>query len=451
MRKPSLFSLLAAFGLAGLVGCGDGGPASGQRPGSPDGQTRGARSGGAEGMAGGLGREHPTAAVPVEVAVVERREISSYLETNGTLEAEDEVDLVARVTAPIVELSVEEGMEVKRGQVLARLDDRELRARAEVSRVNLNEAEQAHERAVSLRNNQLISPEEFDAAFTRLETARAQYESDRILLGYTEIIAPFDGLIVARYVNYAEHVSSGTPMFRISDFDPLLCPIQVPERDMPKLRPGQEAYLTLEAWPEERFSAKVLRIRPVVDAATGTVKVTLEVESRGRLRPGMFARVFVQTETRQDTLVIPKRALSLESIGDTVYVADGEVASRRDVKLGFQEGDLVEIVDGVSEGERIVVIGQDGLSEGTPIQVLGPVGQARAEQMAGIRMGREENSPRESGGSTGPSAAGRPDFSKMTPEELERAREIMRARGLSEDEIEKRIRRAGGDSGSRAY
>jgi membrane fusion protein (multidrug efflux system) len=308
--------------------------------------------------------------VPVEVAPVERRQISSYIETNGTLEAENEVDLVARVTAPIVDLKVEEGMQVDKGQILARLDDSELRARTEISRATLDEAEQVFGRAESLKDNQLISPEEYDQVVTRLETARAQAESDRIQLGYTEIRAPFAGLIVNRYIHYAEQVNTGMPLFRISDFNPLLCPIQIPERDLPKVQIGQQAYLTLEGWPEERFPAKVLRVRPVVDSATGTVRVTLEVETKGRLRPGMFARVFVQTETRADALVVPRKALSLESIGDTVYVVESDTASRRDVHLGFKEGDFVEVLSGISEGERVVVVGQDGLSDGTPIQVL---------------------------------------------------------------------------------
>ena len=85
-------------------------------------------------------------------------------------------------------------------------------------------------------------------------------------------------------------------------------------------------------------------------------------------------RVFIQTETRPDALVVPKSALSLESIGDTLYVAEGGVAARRDVQLGFKEGDSVEVLSGVSEGESVIVVGQDGLSDGTPIQVLSDLG-----------------------------------------------------------------------------
>lgn len=419
--------------------------ADGRRPSGKQGASS-SHTGGPPG-AGGPGEGRPAAAVPVEVSKVVRRSISSYIETNGTLEAENEVDLVARVTAPVVELTVEEGMQVDKGQILARLDDSELRARAEISRATLEEAEQVFGRAESLKENQLISPEEYDQVVTRLETARAQSESDRIQLGYTEIRAPFAGLVVTRYIHFAEQVNSGMPLFRISDFNPLLCPIQIPERDIPKVRIGQQAYLTLEAWPEERFPAKVLRIRPVVDAATGTVRVTLEVETKGRLSPGMFARVFVQTETRSEAMVIPRSALSLESIGDTVYVAQGEIASRRDVELGFKEGDSVEVLSGVSEGEQIVVVGQDGLSDGTPIQILSGLGDDPAAEPETASSGSER---RPASGDMPRGPDGRPDFSRMTPEQLERVKESMRSRGMSDEQIEERIRGAGGKAAQKS-
>jgi len=376
---------------------------------------------------------------------VRRSSISSYIETNGTLEAENEVDIVARVAAPIVELHVEEGMEVSKGQILARLDDSEIKSQSEISRVNLKEAELSNERAKTLRDSQLVSPEEFEQTQTRVETARAQYESDRIQLSYTEIRAPFGGLIISRYIDLAQQVNPGSQLFRISDFKPLLCPIQVPERDLPKLRLGQKAYLTFEGWPGERFTAEVLRIRPVVDAATGTVRVTLDVDARGRLRPGMFARVYVETESRDNTLVIPKAALSLESIGDTVYVAAGDSASRRSVTLGFREGDSVEVLSGVEEGESVIVVGQDGLSEGTPVNVLAVDGVQVAQKAdPATSQGQAEEVHGPGGAAEMPRGPdGRPDFSQMTPEQLERAKEMMRSRGMTDEQIEERLKRAG--------
>lgn len=388
---------------------------------------------------GGPGGGSAPVAVPVEVVAVERRGISTFIETNGVLEAENEVDLVARVSAPIVELLAEEGMAVRKGQTLARLDDEELRAQVEISRVALNEATLNYERAKELNSGQLISVEEYERANAAFESARAQLAAGRIQLEYADIRAPFDGLIVARYIDLAQQVSPNTPMFRISDFDPLLCPIQVPERELPRLRDGQRAYLTLEPWPDERFEASVLRIRPVVDAATGTVKVTLIVRGEGKLRPGMFARVFVETARRPDTLVIPKAALSLDSIGDTVYVADGAKASRREITLGFREGGYVEVRQGVAENEAIIVVGQDGLSDGTPIQVLGSA-LADAAQSVSERSPRAE---RLAGAGRPERSGGRPDFASMSPEQLERVKARMRERGMSEEQIAERLGSAG--------
>jgi hypothetical protein len=142
-------------------------------------------------------------------------------------------------------------------------------------------------------------------------------------------------------------------------------------------------------------------------------------------------------------MVVPRSALSLESIGDTVYVAEGDTASRREVQLGFKEGDFVEVLSGVSEGEEIVVVGQDGLSDGTPIQILSGLGEGNASEPQDAASGA---GPQSAFGDIPRGPEGRPDFSRMTPEQLERAKEIMRTRGLSEEQIEERIGGAGGQA-----
>lgn len=433
MSLRSLLVALTAVAMVATVGCG------GEDSGGHGGQGGGRPGGG--GMPAGAGRGSASA-VPVEVTPVVRRAISSFIETNGALEAENEVDIVARTSGPIVELAVEEGDLVQKGQTLARLDDREARARLEISRVTLNETRLAYERAQNLQTETLISSEEFERARSAFESASAQVEQDQIQLDYTHITAPFGGLIIARYIKFANQISSNQPLFRVSDFDPLLCPIQVPERELAKLRLGQRAYLTVEPWPGERFEARVLRISPVVDSATGTIKVTLETRPQGKLRPGMFSRVYVETDTRGNALVIPKAALSLESIGDTVYVVDGDVASRREIELGFAEGDFVEARSGIEEGDRVVVVGQDGLSDGTPIQVLqqgeaAPAPPARTAQSEGGPPGGPPGSPRGKG-----KGGRRFDPSQMTPEQIERAKEAMRARGMSEEQIKERLKGA---------
>ena len=366
------------------------------------------------------------------------RPISQYLETNGTLEAENDVALVARTSGPIVEILVEEGVPVTTGQLLARIDADEIRAQLEIARFNRAEAELALERARRSFEAELISTELFDQSKSRFDVAQAQVRSTEVQLGYTDIEAPFDGLIVERHVKYAQHVQNGATLFRISDFDPLQCPIQVPEKDLARLQVGQPAFLTVEAYPDQRFEAYVLRVSPVVDSGTGTIKVTLEVRTKGKLRPGMFASVFLETDRHDRALVVPKSALVLESIGDTVYVKEGEVARRREVRLGYDEAEVVEVVEGLSPGDEVIVLGQDSLSDGTPVYVLEGT-TTRAETRAAPPEAQRSTAVDGPAAAHGEQRQGAPDPSQMTPEMLETIKERMRSRGLSDAEIEQRI------------
>lgn len=480
-QKIGAVLLIAALGVAG-IGCGQSNaepagenPRAGQ--GGPGGGRPGGRGGGPPGgFPGGIpgfGGAAASSAIPVRVTSVIRRDIADYLETNGSLEAENEVDIVARTDGPVVELNVEEGDFVRAGQVLARIDAAEIEAQLGIARVNLAEAELVWNRAQSSYREEVISQEAYDLAKSNFAAAAAQIVGTEILLDYTVIQAPFDGLIIERVIKNAEHVSNNARLFRISDFDPLLCPIQLPEKDLPRLELGQTAYLTVEAYPGARFPARVLRISPVVDPATGTVKVTLEVQAQGRLRPGMFASVFVETDIHENALVVPKQALVLESTSDTVYVAmdDGEggtVARRRSLELGYEESDSLEVLSGLSEGEDVVILGQDNLSDQTPVRIderegpaAGPttftslpapgagtparVANAQAAPAAGSATTAEQAAPQaRPPGGPGALRGGPPggfDPSQLTPERIEMMKARMKERGMSEEQIDQMIER----------
>ena len=481
-RSAGALLLIAAV-AAGGIGCGQSNAdAGGENPragqGGPGGRPGGGRGGGPPGgFPGGFpgfgGPPGGASAIPVRVTSVIRRDIADYLETNGSLEAENEVDIVARTTGPIVELNVEEGDFVREGQVLARIDAAEIEAQLGIARVNLAEAELSWNRAQSSYREEVISQEAYDLARSTFESAAAQIVGTEILLDYTVIRAPFDGLIIERVIKNAEYVGSNARLFRISDFDPLLCPIQLPEKDLPRLELDQPAYLTVEAWPGLRFPARVLRISPVVDAATGTVKVTLEVQAQGRLRPGMFASVFVETDVRENAIVVPKQALVLESTSDTVYVAvdDGEggtVARRRELELGYEESDSLEVISGIAEGEDVVIIGQDNLSDRTPITIDEREGPQAAPTMLTSMpaVDAESAAPAGSGGAGAQAAGGasagqavpgqRPpgapggfrggppggfDPSQLTPERMEAMRARMKERGMSDEQIDQMMER----------
>ena len=461
-RSAGALLLIAAVAAAG-IGCGQSNAeAGGDNPragrggpgGGPGGRGGGPPGGFPGGFPPGFGGAAPAAVIPVRVTSAIRRDIADYLETNGSLEAENEVDIVARTTGPIVELNVEEGDFVRAGQVLARIDAAEIEAQLGIARVNLAEAELSWNRAQSSYREEVISQEAYDLARSTFESAAAQIVGTEILLDYTVIRAPFDGLIIERVIKNAEHVATNARLFRISDFDPLLCPIQLPEKDLPRLKLDQPAHLTVEAWPGTRFPARVLRISPVVDAATGTVKVTLEVQAQGRLRPGMFASVFVETDVHENAIVVPKQALVLESTSDMVYVAaddgqGGTVARRRELELGYEESDSLEVLSGLSEGEDVVIVGQDGLSDQTPISVDEREGPAAAPTMftsmpAGTEAAGQAVPAPPGPGGPGGVRGGPPggfDPSQMTPERMEMMRARMKERGMSDEQIDQMMER----------
>ncbi|MCZ6794571.1 MAG: efflux RND transporter periplasmic adaptor subunit, partial [Planctomycetota bacterium] len=423
--------------------------------------------GGGGGRGRGRGRGGPfvfrpssqTAAVPVRVEPVSRRQISQYLESNGILEAENEVDIVARVSGPIVELKVEEGMEVAKDRLLARIDDREYKNQVASATVGRKEAKLLFERAQEGWDSQVISREEYDLARTKLEAAETVLESAQIQFDYTEIRAPFGGLIVIRYIKQAEYVVVNAQLFRISDFNPLLCPIQVPEKELRRLRVGQRAYINVEAFPEEKFAARVLRVSPVVDAATGTFKVTLEADGQKKLRPGMFASVFLETDVHENALVIAKAALVLDSIGDTVFISANDVAARKEVKLGFRGAAFVEVLEGLEEGDQLIVLGQEGLSDGTPVTLLGDKsaetaaadggpesgpGDVRGEGPDGERPGRGRSGGpggRRGGRRGMMSPEMRERIQNASPEELEQIKKVLRERGVPAERIDASIER----------
>ena len=440
-------SLLTAILLpVTLVGCGGGGADhAAAAAGNRGGRERGAR----RAFGRGVGKA-PSAAVPVQVAPVVRRSISSYIETNGVLEAENEVDVVARIGGPVVRLETEEGRQVRKGQLLALIDDREAKAELDVATVNRDDAKLAFERTKTSFAQGLVSREAYDTAASKLKSAQAQLESAKLKLDYTRIRAPFNGLVVKRYIKLATNVSVGTPLFRVSNFTPLLCPIQVPEKELSKVRVGQRAMLRVEAFGDRAFPARVLRISPVVDASTGTFTVTLEAGAHGKLRPGMFASVALETEVHDRALVIPKSALVLDSIGDTVFVKSGGKAARREVRLGFRDRGDVEVLQGLKEGEQVIVLGQEGLSNGTPVTVLSEQPPSQAASSVGPEPG-----DRGASGDTrtvSPGLGGRipPRFLERlrtaSPKDLERIKKRMRDRGMSNAQIERLVRRARGKS-----
>ncbi len=309
--------------------------------------------------------------IPVNVASITRGPVSSYITSTGNLVSENEVQILAESEGRITDLLVEEGDRVTKGQVLAVLvrDDAEIALRkAELKATN---AELARGRADRLVAQDLMSHEVFEDIRMEDEIARQELAEARWRLAKTEIRAPFGGRITGRIIQLGHHCKLTDHLFTIADFDPLITLLYLPEKDILGLREGRDVRITLKANDSIDFAGRIRQISPVVDTATGTVKVTVEaVNPPQDVRPGTFVTIDIVRETHEKALLVPREAVIRELQEAYVFVARGDVAEKRPVSLGLEEGDYIEALDGVESGDQVIVAGQGGLKDGTSIKIL---------------------------------------------------------------------------------
>lgn len=322
-------------------------------------------------------KEEGKAAVPVSVAAVTQGTVSSYLSATANIVPDNEVEVLAEAEGRVSRLAAEEGDHVAKGQVLVTLDRGDHEIAFNKAKLKSQNALLAYERGEKMVRESLISQEAFDKMTMDHEVARQELAEAEHRLSKTSIRAPFAGRITLRGVENGQHVRPGDKLFTIADFEPLVARIYLPEKDVLGLKVGQEVKLTLKAADSVRFAGRIRQVSPVVDAATGTVKVTIEaVRPPASVRPGGFVTVDVVRETRAKAVLVPRQAVLRELGSAHVFVAKNGKAERRAVSLGLEEGDNVEAVSGLAVGDQVIVAGQGSLKPGAAVKILTATAQA---------------------------------------------------------------------------
>ncbi len=316
-------------------------------------------------------KKEASAAIPVEVAHVETGSIAAFFTGTATLEAEGDAAVVAKVGGVVKEILVEEGANVKAGQILAKLDDEKLAVQLAQAEANLHKLENDFHRNEELFDKKLVSAEVYQRAKFEYESQKAAFEMARLDHDYAVIRAPISGVVAERMIKVGNMVLPNTPTFRVTDFDPLLAVLHVPEREMSKLRVGQPASMIVDAIPGAEFSGRIARISPVVDPGTGTIKVTVEARDPSRqLKAGMFGRVNIVHDVHTNALLVPKGAVLAEDAESAIFVVQDSVAYRKVVKTGYVNGVHIEILEGLQAGEKIVTTGQGSLKDSSRVEVV---------------------------------------------------------------------------------
>jgi membrane fusion protein (multidrug efflux system) len=339
-------------------------------------------------------------ATPVVVVPVAKGEIEASIAVSSTIEAERQVTVHAEATGRIVKLDIEEGEDVKEGQLLARVKYDAQSSGLERADSTLAKAEADLERLKQLFARGAASQEEVDNMEMTVRNARIDRADRNRDVTNTRVRAPFSGTLTERVVNEGAFVTSGQQLFSIVDFDTLVARVYVPEKELDRIGVGQEAQIVGKAAKGRKGMGTVARIAPVVDAATGTVKVTItlptELSGAQGFLPGMYAEVTLTTERRGDVVLVPKPALVRDEDQTYVFVVDGDRATRRLIELGLSDENRVQALSGVKPGDNIIIAGQAGLKDGALVELVDASGHGVDVESGGDgRAGRRRCRRRE--------------------------------------------------------
>jgi membrane fusion protein (multidrug efflux system) len=354
----------------------------------------------------------------VEVAAVGRGSVGDHLGASAVIESEAQASLVPETQGVVTGIYAEEGDVVTQGQLLAVVASPTLDAAYQRATAELERAEVDLQTAERLFGQGAIARAEVDTAKRALDAAKTAHIEASRTRGFTRLESPIAGTVASRGLRYGE-LAAGQPAFTIVDLARLRVVVNLPERDLARLRPGLPAKLT-SAYDESATGTGVVeRVAPVVDAASGTFRVTVRLTGGGDaapLRPGQFASVKIEVDRHEDVLVVPRRALVWEEGRSYVYevvettkeaeeaAAGGKKeekkekeggfsfsfgggdeeeekepelpgpwrkAVRREVKIGFEDGEFAEVLSGVTEGASVVTVGNQALRDGTRVRLPG--------------------------------------------------------------------------------
>jgi len=310
------------------------------------------------------------AKVAVETARIGSGAWVRRLDTTATLEAEREAMIVAENGGELLRLLVEEGDRVVKGQVLAHLDGERARLMLKQQQSVANRLHHEASRQQMLLDRSMVSTDQADLARFNRDAQVAAVDLASVDVQRAVIRAPFSGTITVRHAKVGQNLKPNDAVFTIADFSELRADIAVPERELAGLRAGQPVKLMADAFPGQLFDGQVSRIAPVVDAATGTATATIDVHEAGTdLRPGQFTRLSIEREHLADAVIMPRAALLNAKDSAVFAVVDGKV-KRVAVALGGEQDGLVRVVNGLTPGMEVVVMGQAQLVDGDAVEVI---------------------------------------------------------------------------------
>jgi RND family efflux transporter MFP subunit len=357
---------------------------------------------------GGAGRGGPGGrggrpAMPVDTAAASRHEIIDYTSVVGNLVGQLTVDVVPRVAGRIEAINVQLGDRVSKGQPIIKIEDRELRLQITQAQASLevNEAtvtqrendvkviENTFARTKTSFDNGLISKQALEDVEARLNAAQSQLlvarsqqaqtqariDELKVTQSNTQVASPVDGFVSRRALDPGAFAGANTVILAVVDISTVRLVANIVERDFKRVKTGIEARVEVDAFPGEHFTGTVSRVAPVFDPTTRTAPIEIEVPNPGyRLKPGMYARVRLTVERKDNALTVPRNAVVDAEGKRGVYMIEEDTARFHPVTTGLSDGDRIEITSGLSDGEKVVTTGATALRDGDRVTLVGAQG-----------------------------------------------------------------------------
>lgn len=316
-------------------------------------------------------------AVKVELAAARLGEQVRAWSAVGSLQANESVTIRPEIGGRIARLGFEEGQQVAHGAVLFGLDDSVFVAQQAEARARLSLSTRNAQRAEELFARGLISPSDRDTALAAREVDAAALRLAAAQAAKTSIQAPFAGRAGLRQASVGDYVIPGQDLVVIEDLARIKLEFRLPELALSDVREGQVVRVELDAYPGERFDARLYALDSRVASDTRSIGARAVLDNAdGRLRPGLFARVNLVVERRLDALLIPEQAIISRGASAFVYVVEDGRASEREIQLGQRGDGQVEVRSGLAAGQQVVVSGLQRLSDGASVQAQAPAAKA---------------------------------------------------------------------------
>jgi membrane fusion protein, multidrug efflux system len=321
--------------------------------------------------------------MPVEVAQVNRQSMADLFEGIGTIEAVEEITVVSEIDAAVVSIPFEEGRQISKGQLIAKLDDSQLSAEVSRTEALYAQSKSVYNRVKNIVDQKAGSLQDLDDALAAMKVAEANVKLANARLNKTKIVAPFDGMIGSRKVSVGSFLRSGDAITELANINQIRISFSAPERFLAQLKRGTEVLVSSPVYPGHQVKGKIVAIEPVIDSETRSARIVAQVQNPGqKFHPGMSANVSVILNERPEALIVPNEAVFAAGDQSFVFVVNADSTVKQvPITTGLQLSDVLEVTGGLEDGMQVVKAGHQKIFEGAKVMPVNTQQQSSGQKM----------------------------------------------------------------------